>query len=169
MLDRPNLEVTVGLRVEGTNGMNEAHGRASNYLFDPNGVIETQPHVGSREWFALRLVWWALLTVVLALLVIVVTQIERPMVRLPAGLGRPGPWSPLLLLTGLVVASVGLTRLAIAGFAPGGRPPGLVLAACAVGMAAILFTGRASAEATQPQPQRLPPDLPQEPASTPVG
>jgi hypothetical protein len=126
-----------------------------------------QPHVGSREWFALRLVWWALLTVVLALLVIVVTQIERPMVRLPAGLGRPGPWSPLLLLTGLVVASVGLTRLAIAGFAPDGRPPGLVLAACAVGMAAILFTGRAPAEAPQPQP--LPPDLPQEPASAPVG
>ena len=63
---------------------------------------------------------------------------------------------------------MGLTRLAIAGFAPGGRPPGLVLAACAAGMAAILFTGHASAEATQ-QPQPLPPDLPQEPASTPVG
>ena len=44
---RPNLEVTVGLRIEGTNGMNEAHGRASNYLFDQNGTIETQPHVGS--------------------------------------------------------------------------------------------------------------------------
>jgi hypothetical protein len=26
--------------------MNEAHGRASNYLFDQNGVIETQPTVG---------------------------------------------------------------------------------------------------------------------------
>lgn len=45
---RPNLEVTVGLRIEGTNGMNEAHGRASNYLFDQNGVIETQPNVGSN-------------------------------------------------------------------------------------------------------------------------
>jgi hypothetical protein len=45
---RPNLEVTVGLRVESTNGMNEAHGRASNYLFNPNGVIETQPNVGDN-------------------------------------------------------------------------------------------------------------------------
>ncbi len=45
---RSNLEVIVGLRIEGTNGMNEAHGRASNYLFDSNGVIETQPHVGSN-------------------------------------------------------------------------------------------------------------------------
>jgi len=45
---RPNLEVTVGLRIEGTNGMNEAHGRASNYLFNSSGVIETQPNVGSN-------------------------------------------------------------------------------------------------------------------------
>jgi hypothetical protein len=49
---RPNLEVTVGLRIEGTNGMNEAHGRASNYLFDQTGVIETQPHVGSNVFTA---------------------------------------------------------------------------------------------------------------------
>jgi hypothetical protein len=60
-----------------------------------------------------------------------------------------------------------LRVLAIGGFAPDGRPPGLVLAACAAGLAAILFTGRAPAEASQRQP--LPPDLPQEPASTPVG
>jgi hypothetical protein len=126
--------------------------------FYPTGLLP-QPHVGSREWFALRLVWWALLTVVLALLVIVVTQLERPMIRLPVGLGRPGPWSPLLLVAGLVVSGVGLTRLAIAGFAPGGSPPGLVLAACAVGMVAVLFTGRAPAEDTQRQ--ALPPDLPQ--------
>ena len=43
---RPNLEVSVGLRVEHSDGMHEAHGRASNYLFDSNGVIQTQPHVG---------------------------------------------------------------------------------------------------------------------------
>ncbi len=45
---RPNLEVTIGLRIEGTNGMNEAHGRASNYLFNQAGVIETQPNVGTN-------------------------------------------------------------------------------------------------------------------------
>jgi hypothetical protein len=125
--------------------------------FYPTGLLP-QPHVGSREWFALRLVWWALLTVVLAVLVIGVTLAERPMIRLPAGLGRPGPWSPLLLVAGIVVSSVSLTRLAIAGFAPDGRPPGLVLAGFVAGMFVTLFTGRAPAENTQPE--ALPPDRP---------
>lgn len=43
---RPNLELRAGFRFEATNGWNEAQGRASNYLFDVNGVIETDPHVG---------------------------------------------------------------------------------------------------------------------------
>ena len=42
----PRLELRVGLRIEGTNGWNEAHQRASNYLFDANGVIETDPRIG---------------------------------------------------------------------------------------------------------------------------
>jgi hypothetical protein len=41
-----HLEVSVGFRVEHSNGMHEAHGRASNYGFDANGVIQTQPAVG---------------------------------------------------------------------------------------------------------------------------
>ncbi len=41
------FELRLGLRVEGTNGWNEVHGRASNYVFDPNGVIETNPRVGN--------------------------------------------------------------------------------------------------------------------------
>lgn len=130
--------------------------------FYPTGLLP-QPHVGSREWFALRLVWFALLTVVLALLLLVVTLAERPMIRLPGGLGRAGPWSRALLLVGLVVSSVGLTRLAIAGFAPDGRPPALALTAFAVGLIATLFTGRAPAQSNQPQ--ALPPDLPQPPVS----
>ncbi len=44
---RPNLELRIGLRVESTDGWNESHGRASNYGFDANGVIETNPRVGS--------------------------------------------------------------------------------------------------------------------------
>ncbi|MCU1261907.1 MAG: Oar protein, partial [Bryobacterales bacterium] len=44
---RPNLTLRIGFRFESTNGWNEAHGRASNYLFDANGVIETSPHIGS--------------------------------------------------------------------------------------------------------------------------
>ncbi len=44
---KPNLELRVGFRAEGTNGWNEAQGRASNYAFDSTGVIITQPAVGS--------------------------------------------------------------------------------------------------------------------------
>ena len=42
----PNLELRAGLRFESTNGWNEAQNRASNYLFDSNGVIETNPKIG---------------------------------------------------------------------------------------------------------------------------
>jgi hypothetical protein len=40
------LEVRAGLRIESSNGWNEANGRASNYDF-VNGVINTNPTVGS--------------------------------------------------------------------------------------------------------------------------
>ena len=43
---RPHLQLTLGFRSEFTNGWNEATGRASNYLFAPDGVILTQPRVG---------------------------------------------------------------------------------------------------------------------------
>jgi Carboxypeptidase regulatory-like domain len=43
---KSNLELRVGFRAEGTNGWNEAQGRASNYAFDSAGVIITQPAVG---------------------------------------------------------------------------------------------------------------------------
>lgn len=43
---RPNLELRAGFRFESTNGWNEAQNRASNYLFDSNGVIETDPAIG---------------------------------------------------------------------------------------------------------------------------
>jgi Carboxypeptidase regulatory-like domain len=42
----PNFELRAGFRFESTNGWNEAQDRASNYLFDSNGVIETNPAVG---------------------------------------------------------------------------------------------------------------------------
>jgi Carboxypeptidase regulatory-like domain len=44
---RPSLELRIGFRGESTDGWNEANGRASNYRFDSNGVIATQPTVGS--------------------------------------------------------------------------------------------------------------------------
>lgn len=47
---RPNLELRAGFRFESTNGWNEANGRASNYLFDSNGVIQTQPRVSGSAF-----------------------------------------------------------------------------------------------------------------------
>ena len=44
---KSNLEVRLGFRAEFTNGWNEAQGRASNYTFNAQGVISTQPVVGS--------------------------------------------------------------------------------------------------------------------------
>jgi hypothetical protein len=43
---KPNLEIRLGFRSESTNGWNEAQGRASNYAFNADGVIQTQPVVG---------------------------------------------------------------------------------------------------------------------------
>ena len=47
---RPNLELRLGFRFESTNGWNEAQDRASNYVFDSNGALETQPHIGSSAF-----------------------------------------------------------------------------------------------------------------------
>ena len=43
---RPSLEVRVGFRGEFTTGWNETNGRASNYVFNSAGVIQTQPAIG---------------------------------------------------------------------------------------------------------------------------
>ncbi len=128
--------------------------------FFPTGVMP-QPAVGTAQWWELRPAWLALLTVVLVPLVMVVMRAERPMLRLPAGLGPSGPWSPVLLVLGLAASMAGLARLAIAGFAPDGHLPALVLAACATGLAATLFTGRARAAGAEPRALR--PQQPQQP------
>jgi hypothetical protein len=47
---RPSLELRLGFRGEFTDGWNEAHGRASNYLFDSSGVIRTNPVVGNSAF-----------------------------------------------------------------------------------------------------------------------
>ena len=44
---KSNLELRLGFRAEFTNGWNEAQGRASNYAFDSDGVIITQPVVNN--------------------------------------------------------------------------------------------------------------------------
>jgi fucose 4-O-acetylase-like acetyltransferase len=115
--------------------------------FYPTGVIP-QPAVGTGQWWELRPAWFAMLTLVLVPLVRAVMWAERPMARLPAGLGRAGPWSPVLLVLGLTASMSGLARLAIGGFAPAGRLPVAVLATFAVGLACIMFTGRAPPRAS---------------------
>lgn len=47
---RPNLEVRIGFRGEFTNGWNESHNRSSNWLFDANGIIQTNPLVGESPY-----------------------------------------------------------------------------------------------------------------------
>jgi hypothetical protein len=47
---KPSLELRIGFRGESTNGWNEAQGRASNYGFDSNGVIATQPTIGGSPF-----------------------------------------------------------------------------------------------------------------------
>ncbi|MGE5132224.1 MAG: acyltransferase family protein [Gemmatimonadota bacterium] len=126
----------------------------------PTGVMP-QPAIGTAQWWELRPAWFALLTAVLVPLVIAIMRAERPMIRLPTGIGPPGPWSPALLLAGLAALMFGLARLAIAGFAPGGQLPALALAVCAAGLAAILLTGRGPA--AEARPRALSPEQPRQP------
>lgn len=48
----PGFTLSLGLRDEFTTGWNEAHGRASTFVFDGNGVIETQPRIGGSAFTA---------------------------------------------------------------------------------------------------------------------
>ena len=47
---RPNFDLRVGFRFESTTGWNEGAGRAANYAFDSNGVIQTNPFVGNSAF-----------------------------------------------------------------------------------------------------------------------
>ena len=46
----PRLMLSLGFRDEFTNGWNEAHGRASTFVFGANGALETQPRIGSSAF-----------------------------------------------------------------------------------------------------------------------
>ncbi len=121
----------------------------------PAGLLP-QPPTGSPQWWALRPVWFALLTMVLAALTMLVMRAERPLRKLPAAVGPPGPWSPVILLAGLAAAMLGLTRLAIAGLAPSGRLPLLTLAAFTAGLLATFCTGRPATAGDQARPASRP-------------
>ena len=97
--------------------------------FYPTGVMP-QPWIGSAEWWELRPTWEALLTAILIPLIVGLLRLHRPLLRvLPTGLGPGLPWSPAVLAAGLAATGFGVTRLAIADFASGGRLPTLVFGA----------------------------------------
>jgi fucose 4-O-acetylase-like acetyltransferase len=126
--------------------------------FYPTGIMP-QPAVGSESWWLSRLAWFCLLTVVLVALVAAMMWTERLVYRLPAGFGPSGWWSPVLLVVGTAAAMVGLARLAIGGFAPGGHLPTLVLTAYAAGLIGTLLSGRRPPR--RARPQALPPPGPE--------
>jgi hypothetical protein len=47
---RPSLELRLGFRGEFTDGWNEAHGRAANYVAGPAGALLTQPVIGDNAF-----------------------------------------------------------------------------------------------------------------------
>ncbi|HYL37917.1 MAG TPA: carboxypeptidase-like regulatory domain-containing protein [Bryobacteraceae bacterium] len=47
---QPNLTVTVGVRHEFDNGWNSANRTASNFVFGPGGILQTQPVVGDSVY-----------------------------------------------------------------------------------------------------------------------
>jgi fucose 4-O-acetylase-like acetyltransferase len=120
--------------------------------------VMPQPAIGSALWWETRPIWLGVLAVVLVLLVLGVSWAERPMLRLPVGIGSPGRWSAPILLLGIAAAMVGLAKLAISGFAPEGTVPLLVLAAVACGVIVTLLSGRPPPAPVSPAP--LPPARP---------
>jgi Acyltransferase family len=104
----------------------------------PNGLLP-QPAIATTSWWVLRLAWFVLLTEVLVLLVVAFSWADppRPAARTGPDLSATPPWIAVILLAGLVAVMVGLARLAIAGFAPGGQLPVPVLAVYAAGLAGV--------------------------------
>lgn len=101
-----------------------------------------QPRIGSAPWLELRPIWEALLAIILIPLIVGLLRLHRPLLpALPVRIGVARPWPPAILIAGLAAAGFGLTRLAIAGFAPGGSLPALVLAAYACGLLLTLLSG----------------------------
>ncbi len=56
---KPNFTLRLGVREEMTSGWNEAHGHAANYVYDANGVVETDPQIGSSAFLKnnARMLW----------------------------------------------------------------------------------------------------------------
>jgi hypothetical protein len=82
----------------------------------------------AAQWWQTRPVWPGACALILVPLVLAVMRAERPMLRLPTGLGTPGRWSGMILLAGIAAA-------------PGGILPALALAAFGCGVIGTLCSG----------------------------
>jgi fucose 4-O-acetylase-like acetyltransferase len=121
----------------------------------PRGLAP-QPAIGSLAWWALRPAWLAVLGVVLVPIAAAAMPLDRLRTpRWPPNVERAGRWRAVLLGLGLAAALVGLARIAITGFAPGGRLPAADLALYACGFAATLTCGwiRRGERSAPSQPQ----------------
>ncbi|MFJ6573407.1 acyltransferase [Streptomyces sp. NPDC091292] len=115
--------------------------------FYPTHVLP-QRAIGTSQWWVQRVVWLALLSVVLVVVVRCLTWVQRPLRRLPVGVGATGWWSPVLLLCGLGACAPALTILAVKGFAPAGHLAVLPLFLLATGIPAVVCSGRPPAART---------------------
>ncbi|OBH88621.1 acyltransferase [Mycobacterium sp. E2733] len=88
----------------------------------PAGLIP-QPHEGSVAWWLVRLEWVTILSVVTAAVMLLLWWQRRFFaVPLPTfGLPLGDRWAETIMLTGAVLAAVGLHLLAQGGFAPDGH------------------------------------------------
>lgn len=129
---------------------------AIDYIRWGRWVIFGQAAIGSAQWWEQKAIWLVPLTLVLIPVVAAVSWAERPMLRLPGGIGPVGWWSPVLLVVGIGAAAQSLATFAVEGFAPGGGLPVPALSGFAVGLLATLLTGRAPQPGGDDhRPQRL--------------
>jgi fucose 4-O-acetylase-like acetyltransferase len=111
-----------------------------------------QPDIGSWQWWALRLPWLGVLAAAMVPLTRVIIWLERPLARLHADESDGSWWAPVVLTAGLAATGLGLARLAIGGFAYGGRLALLGLAAYVCGLALIEVAGQRTRLAARAKP-----------------
>ncbi len=101
--------------------------------------LPTGPATGTVGWWLLRIPWYLVLGTLLLGLIRVVGRFERPGPPRPDLAGR----APAVLLVACTAATtVALTRLALDGFAPEGRPAFAPVLTYAAGVAAMWAAGR---------------------------
>ncbi|MGW1023577.1 acyltransferase family protein [Streptomyces sp. NPDC002577] len=120
--------------------------------------LAPEPALGSAAWWGLRVPWLLVLGVVLAGVVSALGPLERGLVvlyeRTSPNAGLRHAW-PLWLGLAMNVAALG--RLAVQGFAPGGRLPVLPAIGLALGTALVMLTRwTAARRLEQPEAVRAP-------------